>query len=200
MADDKVVQQMEAQREALLAVDFDFLTPLEILKILLRRHADFHLYIMTPVIERTQEPKVIMPEKLKDSEDYEFVYPIMDFGDQFSMAKGDDGVHAGASMCKLYYTIEKVIYILSERLKAQQITDKKEVQVALGGHELAQRYGFASIINLQDLNVVVTNFDPGTWGEGYLQNVKEASEQGFGYPPKAPRPELYQQPSSAPSV
>ena len=49
-----------------------------------------------------------------------------------------------------------------------------------------QRNGFESIINLQ-YNVVVTNFDPGAWGDTYLQTVKRLADKGYGYPPEAPR-------------
>ena len=37
---------------------------------------------------------------------------------------------------------------------------------------------------------MVTNFDPGSWGERYLEIVKRLSDRGYGYPSEAPR-EIY---------
>ncbi len=193
MSDESLIQMMESQRASLLDGEFDLLSPVEIVAVLWWRHADFHIYVTSPTLERFSPPKLVMPEKLPDSDKFEFVYPILDFGDQLSTSKGDDGYAAGFSMCKLYFTIEKMVAILIERLKEGGTDEKAEVQVALGGHEFAQRKGFESIINLK-YNVVVTNFDPGAWGEKYLQNVKQISEQGYGYPPEAPR-DTYRQPS-----
>ena len=104
---------------------------------------------------------------------------------------------AGKSMCKLFYTIEKIIFMLVERLKTGGTSAETEVQVAFGGHELAQRKGFESIINLS-YNVVVTNFDPGPWGERYLQVVKRLAEKGYGYPAEAPRDSYRQSHTSTP--
>jgi hypothetical protein len=98
-------------------------------------------------------------------------------------------------MCKLYYTIEKMIFLLTERLKTGGISVETEVQIAFGGHELAQRKTFESVINLP-YNVVVTNFDPGVWGEKYLQTVKRLADKGYGYPPEAPRDSYRQTPST----
>ena len=97
---------------------------------------------------------------------------------------------AGMSMCKLFFTIEKMINILISRLKSGGVSQETEVQVAFGGHEIAQRKAFESIINLS-YNVVVTNFEPGEWGERYLENVKRMASK-YGYPPEAPR-ETYKQ-------
>lgn len=194
MSGDALLQVMEAQRAALTDEAFDLLSPIEIVEILWRRLADFHIYIITPTFKRLDSPTLLMPEQLlPDSDQVEFVYPIADFGDQFSTSKGEDAYAAGFSMCKLYSTIEKMVALLIERLQAEGVTESTEVQIALGGHEFAQRKGFESIINLK-YNVVVTNFDPGTWGEQYLRNVKQLSEQGYGYPPEAPR-DSYKKPT-----
>ncbi|MCP0913924.1 MULTISPECIES: virulence factor [Legionella] len=148
--------------------------------------ADFHLFIVSPsIFDTIAPPKIIPPEILEDGT-REFVYTIHDHGYKLSASKGEDMYIAGMSMCKLYYTIEKMIYLLVEKLKAGEIGTETEVQVAFGGHELAQRKAFESIINLL-YNVVVTNFDPGIWGERYLQTVKRLSDQGYGYPTEAPR-------------
>jgi hypothetical protein len=92
----------------------------------------------------------------------------------------------GMSNCKLFFTIEKIIFLLIERLKAAGINQETEVQVAFSGHQLPQRKAFESIINLS-YNVVVTNFDPGSWGERYLKSVKDIAGKGYGYPAEAPR-------------
>jgi hypothetical protein len=147
--------------------------------------ADFHLYISYPHIEAIVPPVIIQPEPIPGNDEREFVYPIHDFGYKLSTSKGEDMFHAGMSMCKLFYTIEKMVDLLIARLKSGGVSTETEVQVAFGGHELAQRKAFESVINL-NYNVVVTNFDPGEWGERYLDNVKRMSEK-YGYPPEAPR-------------
>lgn len=159
--------------------------------------ADFHLYILSPRIDTVSPPVIIAPELLLESNEYEFVYPIHDFGSRLSTSKGEDMYAAGMSMCKLYFTIEKMIFILIERLKSGGISMETEVQVAFDGHQLAQRKAFESIINLS-YNVVVSNFDPGLWGERYLQNVKRLSEKGYGYPSETPR-ETYKKAHTTPS-
>lgn len=148
--------------------------------------ADFHLFIISPTIDIISPPLVIPPEALPDSNEVEFVYNIHDHGYKLSTSKGEDMYSVGMSMCKMYYTIEKMIYLLIERLKSGGVGTEVEVQVAFGGHELAQRKAFESIINLS-YNVVVTNFDPGVWGERYLQTVKRLADKGYGYPSEAPR-------------
>ncbi|BCA96753.1 virulence factor [Legionella antarctica] len=148
--------------------------------------ADFHLYISSPHIERISPPIIIEPESLSDSDnELEFVYSIHDSGNKLSASKSEDMMSAGMSMCKLFFTIEKMINILISRLKSGGISTETEVQVAFGGHEIAQRKAFESIINLS-YNVVVTNFEPGEWGERYLENVKRMASK-YGYPPEAPR-------------
>ncbi len=150
------------------------------------RWADFHLYIITPTVDVISPPHIILPELIPGTQEYEFVYPIHDHGFKLSASKGEDIYEAGLSMCKLYYTIEKMIFILIERLKEGGTDTETEVEVAFDGHELAQRKCFDSIINLS-YNVVVTNFDPGAWGERYLAATKRLAERGFGYPPESPR-------------
>ena len=76
--------------------------------------------------------------------------------------------------------------MLVKRLQDEGIDGGTEVQVTFEGHLLAQRKAFESIINL-NYNVVVTNFDPGTWGERYLEIVKRLADRGYGYPSEAPR-------------
>ncbi len=163
------------------------------------RWADFHLFIINPVFEQKTDPLVSQPETITGKNELEFVYPIHDHGNILSTSKGSELYVAGLSMCKLYYTIEKMIYILVERLKSDGIDTNTEVQVAFDGHQLAQRKAFESIINL-NYNVVITNFDPGLWGERYLQIAKRLAEKGFGYPPESPRENYRQSHASGPGV
>lgn len=157
--------------------------------------ADFHLYITSPTIPAIVPPIIIKPEMIPGTNELEFVYDIQDSGSKLSTSKAEDMVSSGMSMCKLFFTIEKMIYLLVERLKSGGISMETEVQVAFGGHLLSQRKAFESIINL-NYNVVVTNFDPGAWGERYLQLVKQ-NAQRFGYPPEAPRA-TFKQPHKSP--
>ena len=146
--------------------------------------ADFHLHIISPHIDSISPPIVIEPEIISDTEK-EFVYCIHDFGSKLSVSKSEDMFSAGKSMCKLYYTIEKMITLLVERLKSGGISTETEVQIAFGGHLLPQRKAFESVINL-NYNVVVTNFDPEVWGQHYLQTVKRMADK-VGYPSETPR-------------
>lgn len=150
------------------------------------RWADFEILVIDPGLEVFSPSHLLEPQELPDSKEKEFVYPIRDFGYKLTTSKGEDLFKAGTSNCKLFYTIEKMIYLLVERLNAGGVSEETEVQVAFAGHELAQRKGFESIINLVR-NIVVVNFEPGSWGERYLQTVKRMAAQGYGYPSRAPR-------------
>lgn len=148
--------------------------------------ADFELFIVSPTIPAVSPPIIMEPELIPGSNEREFVYPIHDHGYKLTTSKSQDMFTAGMSMCKMFYTIEKMIYLLIERLKSGGVDEETEVQIAFGGHEIAQRKAFESVINLS-YNVVVTNFDPGAWGERYLQTVKRLADKGYGYPRPAPR-------------
>lgn len=161
------------------------------------RWADFQLYIVSPFIDITSPPQIIKPELIAGTDEYEFVYPIHDSGSKLAASKSAEMYSAGLSMHRLYMTVEKMIYILVERLKREGISKETEVQVSFGGHLLPQRKAFESIINLA-YNVVVTNFDPGEWGERYLQIVKQNADR-FGYPSEAPRDTFKQPHKTTPS-
>jgi len=193
MADDnekrneEVKKASESFRKEILSEDLsDPEKLIERMYLLWWHWADFHLYITTPSIEPITPPLLVKPEKLPDSDDVEFVYDIHDHGYKLSTSKSEDMFVAGMSNCKLFYTIEKMISMLIDRLKSGGIDPETEVQIAFYGHEMAQRKAFESVINLQ-YNVVVTNFDPGAWGEHYLEIVKRLADKGYGYPPEAPR-------------
>lgn len=184
ISDENVVALMEEQRQRLM--EEDPITMIEKVYQLWRHWADFHLFIITPSIEVIAPPLLIPPARLTDSDEFEYVYPIQDRGYCLSTSKAEEMYSAGMSMCKMYYTIEKIIFLLVERLKTGGVSSETEVQIAFGGHELAQRKAFEVIINLH-YNVVVTNFDPGVWGERYLETVKRMADKGYGYPSEAPR-------------
>ena len=61
-----------------------------------------------------------------------------------------------------------------------------EVKVFLDGHILCKRKMFEVIINLSE-NWVVMNFDPGQWGNNYLDGLQKLYKRGYPYPPSAPR-------------
>lgn len=150
-----------------------------------QRWANFELTVLTPDLPTYDPPHILKPEPLP-SGGVEFVYTIHDYGNKFTTSKQEELFSAGLSMCKLHYTIEKIISLLIARLKSGGIDEETEVQVAFAGHESAQRKGFESVINLKE-NVIVANFEPGEWGERYLNIVKSWAERGFGYPSVAPR-------------
>lgn len=149
--------------------------------------AYFEIEILSPNIEPQDVVTIIQPELVFETNELEFVYPIFDYGNVLSTSKGSEMYTVGASMCKFYYTIEKMIAILIKKLKDNGGNDSEiESEISFDGHQLGQRKAFESVINLNH-NVVVTNFDPGEWGEKYLQIIKRLSEKGYGYPPEAPR-------------
>lgn len=176
----------DARRQVLLDSSDDPVMLVEQVYQLWWHWADFEMYIINPSIETITPPLIIQPEVLAGTDEKEFVYPIFDYGNKLATSKALEMYTAGMSMCRLYYTIEKMIFLLLERMKSGGIDEQTEVQIAFGGHELAQRKAFESIINLS-YNVVVSNFDPGVWGERYLQNVKRIADKGYGYPPESPR-------------
>lgn len=161
--------------------------------------ADFSLFVINPTIEQNNPPLIIPPEQIAGTDEIEFVYPIHDHGYKLSASKAEDMFTAGMSMCRLYFTIEKMIFLLIQRLKAAGITEDTEVQVAFAGHQLPQRKAFESIINL-GYNVIVTNFEPGDWGEHYLEVVKRLSDRGYGYPKETPRENFRQPRGSSPKM
>lgn len=191
--------QINEEQRLLLEEEFDPVTLIERVYHLWRNWADFQLFVVSPTIDTVYPPLLIPPGRVEESDEMEFVYPIYDHGYKLTTSKAQDMYKAGMSMCKLYYTIEKMIFLLVERLKSGGIDTETEVQVAFGGHELSQRKAFESIINLS-YNVVVTNFDPGVWGERYLQTVKRLADKGFGYPPEAPRDRYRHAPSTTSGV
>lgn len=151
--------------------------------------AYFEITVVSPNLPTYHPPKIVTPALIPSTNEHEFVYDIVDQGYKLSTSKGSEMYSVGMSMCRMFYTIEKMIFILVKRLKDEGVDTETEVQVSFDGHLLAQRKAFESIINLS-YNVVVTNFDPGAWGERYLEIVKRLADRGYGYPAEAPR-EIY---------
>lgn len=152
-----------------------------------RNWASFTLSVIEPELIYDEVAKIIEPEPLPDTQVTEFVYPIYDHFSTLSTSKALELCVPGMANCKLFYTIEKMIFILIERIKEiEGITEETEVKIAFEGHEQGKRKAFESVINLA-YNVVVINFDPGAWGERYLQVVKNLAEKEYGYPSKTPR-------------
>jgi hypothetical protein len=176
---------MDKRREQML--DDDEISIIERVYQLWWHWADFELVVINPTIEVVLPPIVLLPEKIPENDLFEFVYPIHDHGDKLSTSKGEEMYSAGMSMCKLYYTIEKMIFLLVERLKTGGVDGETEVDLSFYGHELAQRKAFESVVNITSHKVVVTNFDPGVWGDKYLQTIKRMADKGYGYPSEAPR-------------
>lgn len=194
------MQLTEEQRQQLfLETDLDPLIRMERVFQLWWSWADFQISVTKPKLSRISPPELIKPAPLVDGTGEEFVYTIHDHGDMLAASKAEDMMECSQSMCKLHYTIEKMVFILTERLKSSGITGETEVHVMFGGHQNAQRKGFESIINLP-LNIIVTNFDPGVWGERYLQLVERLAKMGYGYPSEAPRDFYRKAPKAVQSI
>lgn len=152
--------------------------------------SDFHISVSLPFIPYQEKATIIEPDVDSKTKQVEQVYPIFDYGNKMSTSRGEDLILGHRTMGKLYNTIEKMIGLMVKRIKEHQLPEggdtQPEARVAFAGHELGQRKAFESVINLEE-NVVVTNFDPGTWGDKHLQMVKELADRGYGLPKPSPR-------------
>lgn len=171
----------EAHASQILA-DTDLLAYLEYLWMI---WADFSISITSPLIEPISPP-IVIPPLVNEEGKKERVFCINDEGFRLSTSRGEEAYSLGQSMFKYFNTIEKMIKLLVERLKTGGIDKETEVRVAFFGFELGQRKAFESILNLEE-NVVVTNYDPGEWGDRYMKNILELAERGYGLPPSSPR-------------
>lgn len=154
-------------------------------------YASLEIRIDDPRFALTEEPVVIKPAPLEDDPNQlEFVYTILDYGDRLMASKQSENQIEDLSMLRMYYTIEKMICVMSEKLHKIEPTKnedlEKEILFYLEGHQLCMRKAFEVIINLPD-NWVVMNFDPGTWGNNYLATLQRLRDKNFDYPPPAPR-------------
>lgn len=162
------------------------LDPSDVLYYLWMTWADFHLSVTWPMIEPIHPPIVHEP-KLHEDGSPELVYPIMDVGYRLSTSRAAEGLDHGYCLQKYYNTIDKMILLLLQRLKTGGHTPEEEVRVAFAGFELGQRKAFESILNLENENIIVVNYDPGEWGERYMKNILTLVEHGYGLPKSSPR-------------
>lgn len=133
------------------------------------------------------EPIIIAPAPIEGDESYlEFVYPIHDYGDRLIACKQSDHEFSHQTMSKMYYTIEKMIFIWYEKVKALGGGDDQETLVYLDGHKYCMRKAFETIINIPD-NWIVMNFDPEAWGHQYLETLNRLRKKNFDFPSSAPR-------------
>jgi len=136
-----------------------------------------------------EDPNIIKPAPLIEDESiFEYVYPIYDYGDRLLASKQSDSELNQMSMLKMYYTIEKMVMLWSEKIKETK-TAPDELFFYLEGHVYCLRKAFEVIINLPD-NWLIMNFDPGEWGNNYLSTLQRLRKKDFNYPPPAPR-DLY---------
>ena len=156
-------------------------------------HAYFELRIEHPNFVLTEQPDVIKPQTLEeDVHAFEHVYTIFDFGDRLITSKVTEYQIENQSMLKMFYTIEKIIAIMHDKIKKIEgggsVSDdsQKEFMFYLDGHLLCLRKAFEVIINLPD-NWLVMNFEPGEWGNSYISALQRLREKGYQYPPPAPR-------------
>jgi len=138
-----------------------------------RAWANFELIIVSPFIEPISPPLLIDPEVITDNE-LEFVYPIQDCGNRLLHRKGRTCTRQ-ACLCAAVFTIEKMILFIDRTPKNGWYDEQTEVQIAFGGHELAQRKAFESVINLVQRRCY--QFRPRCMGERHLQNVKRLVEK-----------------------
>ena len=164
--------------------------PLEGMYYLKQSLAYLEIKIEDSFFQLTEIPVVYKPESLVDaSEQLEFVYPIYDYGDRLLASKGSEDLFAGQSMIKMFYTIEKMISILYQKIKDKEEESgetRSEIKIYLDGFELCLRKAFEVIINLPE-NWIVMNYDPGEWGNRYLEILQKLFDKGYAYPPPAPR-------------
>ncbi len=156
-------------------------------------HAYFELRIEHPSFVLTEQPVIIKPAPLEDDKhQVEHVYSIFDFGDRLITSKVTEHQIENLSMLKMFYTIEKMVFIMHDKISkidsgGSTSDDKQnEFMFYLDGHILCLRKAFEVIINLPD-NWLVMNFEPGEWGNSYISALQRLREQGYQYPPPAPR-------------
>jgi hypothetical protein len=146
---------------------------------------DFHLYISSPYISPQQVPTVIKPGMKSDQDETECVYTIYDYGDHFSTSVGDRLAMGTRSTARMFNTVIKMMDLVVKRVKevdsnagSAEAGEEQAVRVALDGHEIPQRMAFKQCV-MHELNILVTNFDPGVWGERQLRVMEHLASRGF---------------------
>lgn len=177
----EVGQAYEGTRELEPTVDMDLMQNVYYLWLL---WIDFHLFINSPYIPPQYPPKVIKPGDFSENSN-EHVYTIYDYGDHFSTSVGDSLAKGSRSTGKMLNTILKMMRLLVKRVKevdpeagTDAAGDEMAIRVAFDGHEIAQRMAFKQCV-MHDMNILVTNFDPGEWGERQLRTMEHLAEKGF---------------------
>ncbi|MDP3560375.1 MAG: hypothetical protein Q8R79_08535, partial [Legionellaceae bacterium] len=166
------------------SVGFKNKQKIELLSIIQRSWDSVLLFVVSPTLPPNKPPVIHQPETLEEGT--EFVYPIVDFGFAYGTSKAGAFAAEAGGQNKLHWTIEKIITLLDEKLSALGLPADAEIRVSLAGTESALRKIFESIINLRG-NIVITNYDPGAWGDNYLRVVEKMVQENLGYPPEAPR-------------
>ena len=165
-------------------------------------YADIEIQVASEEFKFQEKPSIYKPEPtIEDEKVKEFVYDIFDFGDRLVASKYDETQPLDANMLKMYFTIEKMITIWSEKIKA--VNDKLDEPIndwvfLIEGHELCKRKVFEVVINNLD-NWVIMNFDPGNWGNTFLNGLKLLNDKQFPYPPPSPR-DFYRHKLGEPSI
>ncbi len=141
---------------------------------------DFHIYILTPLIQPALPPKMILPGIDQKTKQPEFVYPIFDYGNRLSASVGAELPKGTRATGKMLKTVKKMIQLLL--LKVKEVTGEDpgetEIQLAFDGHELSQRMAFKDCI-MRPEHLVITNFEPAEWGERQLRTMEELARKGY---------------------
>ena len=180
----EIGQAFEGVRDVEAAYDIDLMQNIYYIWLL---WIDFHLYINSPYVPPTYPPKVIKSGELSENEN-EQVYTIYDYGDHFSTSVGDSLAKGTRATGKMLNTVIKMMRLMIERVKEvdQEVGqgeagDEMAIRVAFDGHEIAQRMAFKQCV-MHDMNILVTNFDPGEWGERQLRTIWIISPTKVIYP------------------
>lgn len=142
--------------------------------------ADFSVYLVDPGIHAQFPPKWIEPEKGS------YKQAFLDYGNELKVSRGEDLALGIRTYGKLMNTIETMIELIIQRAaEALGAEDDgsgaamdEEIQIAFNGFEILQRKAFRVSIESEH-NVLVTNFDPGEWGERQLRCFNELVNKGY---------------------
>lgn len=143
---------------------------------------DFHIYVLSPILEPQLPAIIIPPGTDPKTKKPEHVYPIFDYGNRLSASVGPHLASGTRSTGKMLNTVKKMIKLLLEKVKegtgVQELTPETEIQLAFDGHELSQRMAFKDCI-MRPEHLVITNFEPGAWGELQLRTMEELARKGY---------------------
>lgn len=186
MSKNKQKSNSDDVQNNITAIEYDEESLSKAIALLNQSHAYIEMRIDNEKFKLQDDPNIIGPAPLIEDESLlEYVYPIYDFGDRLLASKQSDSELNQTSMIKMYYTIEKMVMLWSEKIKAIDV-ESGELFFYLEGHTYCLRKAFEVIINLPD-NWLIMNFDPGEWGNNYLATLQRLRKKDFAYPPPAPR-------------